>query len=80
MKIIGITGGMGTGKTKALSFFKSKGIPCYESDKRAKDLLNSDIKLIKKIKFHFGKNIYNESGLDTKELADVVFNKENNIS
>ncbi len=79
MKIIGITGGMGSGKTKALSFFKSKGIPCYESDRRAKDLLNSDNKLIKKIKFNFGKNIYNEYGLDTKELADVVFNKEESL-
>jgi len=54
MKIIGITGGIGTGKTKALNFFKSKNIPCYESDRRAKDLLNSEAELIKIIKSIFG--------------------------
>ena len=56
MKIIGITGGIGTGKTKALNFFKSKNIPCYESDRRAEDLLNSEIELIKTIKEKFGNN------------------------
>ena len=79
MKIIGITGGIGTGKTKALNFFKSKNIPCYESDRRAKDLLNSDIELIKAIKSIFGEDIYNESGIDRKALASIVFNDEESL-
>ena len=79
MKIIGITGGIGTGKTKALNFFKSKNIPCYESDRRAKDLLNSEIELIKTIKSIFGEDIYNESGIDRKALASIVFNDEESL-
>ncbi len=79
MKIIGITGGIGTGKTKALNFFKSKNIPCYESDRRAKDLLNSEIELIKTIKSIFGEDIYNESGIDRKALASIVFNQKESL-
>ena len=79
MKIIGITGGIGTGKTKALNFFKSKNIPCYESDRRAKDLLNSETELIKTIKSIFGEEIYNESGIDRKALASIVFNDEESL-
>jgi len=79
MKVIGITGGIGTGKTKALNFFKSKNIPCYESDRRAKDLLNSEIELIKAIKSIFGEDIYNESGIDRKALAGIVFNQKESL-
>ena len=79
MKVIGITGGIGTGKTKALNFFKSKNIPCYESDRRAKDLLNSEIELIKTIKSIFGEDIYNESGIDRKALASIVFNQKESL-
>ncbi len=79
MKVIGITGGIGTGKTKALNFFKSKNIPCYESDRRAKDLLNSEIELIKAIKSIFGEDIYNESGIDRKALASIVFNDKESL-
>ncbi len=79
MKIIGITGGIGTGKTKALNFFKSKNIPCYESDRRAKDLLNSEMELIKTIKSIFGEDIYNESGIDRKALAGIVFNQKESL-
>jgi len=79
MKVIGITGGIGTGKTKALNFFKSKNIPCYESDRRAKDLLNSEMELIKTIKSIFGEDIYNESGIDRKALASIVFNQKESL-
>jgi len=79
MKVIGITGGIGTGKTKALNFFKSKNIPCYESDRRAKDLLNSEMELIKTIKSIFGEDIYNESGIDRKALAGIVFNQKESL-
>ncbi len=77
MKIIGITGGIGTGKTRALSFFKSKNIPCYEADRRAKELLNSETKLIDIIKSFFGQNIYNESGIDSTALGSIVFKNKN---
>ena len=57
MIIIGLTGGIGSGKTKVLSFFKNKGILCYNSDKRAKILFNSNLKIKSKIKNYFGDEI-----------------------
>ena len=39
MKIIGLTGGIGSGKSKVLNVFKSLGVPCYESDKAAKKIM-----------------------------------------
>lgn len=77
MKIIGITGGIGSGKTKALSFFKSRNVPCYEADIRAKSLMNSNPELIKTIKSFFGDEIYDKSGLNNKMLAKIVFEDRN---
>ncbi|MEE3034850.1 MAG: dephospho-CoA kinase [Bacteroidota bacterium] len=77
MKIIGITGGIGSGKTKALSFFKSRNIPCYEADIRAKSLMNSNPELVKTIKSFFGDEIYDKSGLNNKMLAKIVFEDRN---
>jgi len=76
MKIIGITGGIGSGKTKALNFFKSKNVPCYEADRRAKDLLNSETELINIIKSFFGQKIYNKSGIDSNALGSIIFNNK----
>ena len=73
MKIIGITGGIGSGKTKILNFFLDKGIPCYDSDKQAKFLLNSNSKLITQVKKKFGDNIYDSNNLDSKALSKIVF-------
>ena len=73
MNIIGLTGGVGSGKTKVLNFFRSKKIPCYESDKRAKYLVDHNVKLSKSIKSIFGSNVYNENGLDRKAIAGIVF-------
>ena len=74
MIIIGLTGGIGSGKTKVLSFFKNKGILCYNSDKRAKILFNSNLKIKSKIKNYFGDEIYKLDKLDTKLLSSIVFN------
>ena len=74
MKIIGLTGGIGSGKTKILKVFKAKGIPCYESDLESKKLIESDSFLISKIKEIFGSDIYLNTKLDRKKVADIVFN------
>jgi len=44
MKIIGFTGGIGSGKSTLLKLIKQNGIPCFESDKVGKELLDTQLK------------------------------------
>ena len=44
MKIIGLTGGIGSGKSTLLKFIQQNGIPCFESDKVGKELLDTQLK------------------------------------
>lgn len=73
MKIIGLTGGIGSGKSVVLSVFSSFGVPCYESDNRAKKLMHEDLELIYQIKALFGDEIYENDKLNRSKLADLVF-------
>ena len=73
MKIIGLTGGIGSGKSKILSVFSTYGIPCYESDRRAKWLMQKDAKLKSKIKSFFGDQIYENDQFNQRKLAKLVF-------
>ena len=56
MKIVGLTGGIGSGKTSILNLFKKNNIKCFNSDFIAKNLMESD--LMEKIKILFGSDIY----------------------
>ena len=49
MKIIGLTGGIGSGKSTIAKEFKNKFIPVYDSDTRAKKLMNSSVELKSKL-------------------------------
>ena len=79
MKIIGLTGGIGSGKSKVLNEFKSFGVTCYEADKVAKKLMINDQDLINKIKSIFGSDVYHENELDSNKLANLVFNDKTKI-
>ncbi|WP_374163302.1 dephospho-CoA kinase [Arcticibacter sp. MXS-1] len=71
---LGITGGIGSGKTTVCQFFEILGVPVYYSDQRAKDLMHSDEVLMAQIRQAFGRDIYSEDGiLNRKALAAVVF-------
>ena len=73
MKIVGLTGGIGSGKSTVLKQFEDLGINTYSADKAAKKLINSDEDLIESIKGLFGDNIYNNNILDTIKLSKIVF-------
>ena len=73
MKIVGLTGGIGSGKSTVLDHFKNLGIKTYSADKAAKKLINSDKGLIKSIKNLFGDNIYENNILDSVKLSKIVF-------
>lgn len=74
---IGLTGGIGSGKSTVARLFELHGIPVYYADTAAKDIMNTDEALKEQIIHHFGADAYTDKLLNRKYLADVVFkNKE----
>jgi len=71
---IGITGGIGSGKSTVAKLFEVLGIPVYYADDAGKHLMNDDEELKQKVKEHFGDAAYKDGQLDRKYLADIVFN------
>ena len=71
---IGITGGIGSGKSTVAKVFEVLGIPVYYADDAAKKLMNTDEKLKEKIQLQFGNDVYKDGRLDRKYLSEIVFN------
>ena len=72
---VGITGGIGGGKTKVCKVFETLGIAVYNADTEAKQLMNTDPELKTVLKDYFGNDIYQEDGtLDRPKLAEIIFN------
>ncbi|MFT4526580.1 MAG: dephospho-CoA kinase [Bacteroidia bacterium] len=80
MKVVGITGGIGSGKTSVCKIIEELGYPVYTSDSAAKRLMQSDQNLIDSIKLEFGESIYNGDMLDKPALAKVVFNSSEKLT
>ncbi|MDE6957927.1 MAG: dephospho-CoA kinase, partial [Lachnospiraceae bacterium] len=75
MKIIGITGGIGSGKSKVLSYLEETyKAPAYEADKVAHKLQEPGQTCYKKIVASFGEEVLKEGGdVDRKKLGEIVF-------
>lgn len=73
MKIVGLTGGIGSGKSTVAGFFLDKGIPVYNSDSEAKKLINENPALIKKLTALFGTEAYVANSYNSKFVASKVF-------
>ena len=71
---VGITGGIGSGKTSICMIFETLGVPVYYSDMRAKQLMNTNSELKAAISDCFGNGIYCNGTLDRRKLAEIVFN------
>ncbi len=73
-KIIGLTGGIGSGKSTIANYIASKGIPVYIADEEAKKLMELP-EVITSVKSIFSENVLDKFGkLDRKKIADLVFN------
>ncbi len=70
---VGITGGIGAGKTTVSNIFKVLKVPIFYADKVAKNLINTNDKTIRKIKEKFG-DVYINGKLNNKKLAAIIFN------
>lgn len=71
---IGLTGGMGSGKTTVAKIFELLGIPVYYADDAAKNIMNKDEELKATIQKQFGHAAYKNGELDRTYLATKVFN------
>ncbi|MTI20082.1 dephospho-CoA kinase [Fulvivirga sp. RKSG066] len=76
---IGITGGIGSGKSFVCSIFKKLGIPIYDADSRAKWLMANDENVKSQVIAAFGAKSYDENGLNRQYLAAEVFNSSDRI-
>jgi dephospho-CoA kinase len=71
---VGITGGIGSGKTTVCRMFEVLGVPVYYADDRAKALMQNDVSIKAKLTDLFGADVYTETGqLNRKFIADSAF-------
>jgi len=77
---IGLTGGIGSGKTTVANYFIELGVPVYFADNEAKKLMNSSKEIKKKLISAFGEDTFNEEGLNRAYLAELVFKDKNKLS
>ncbi len=76
MIVVGLTGGIGSGKTTVANFFKALGVPIYIADDAAKNLMESSSKIRKEIIELLGKEAYTETLPNRKWIAKQVFANE----
>ena len=78
-KLIGITGGIGAGKSTVSKICKHLGFKVYNSDDRAKEIVSEDSNIKKRIISFFGNNVYKNGVLDRKFLSDKIFNDKSSL-
>ena len=78
-KIIGLTGGIGSGKTTIANYFDSLGIPVFIADDEAKRLMQSSA-ILEAIKTSFGDAIFENGQLNRQQLAAIVFSDPEKLS
>ena len=76
MKRIGISGGIGSGKTFISNIFKEHNYKIFNSDLVARDILNNDKSIRDKIISSFGNNSYDLNGLNKEHISNLIFNSE----
>lgn len=76
---VGLTGGIGAGKSTVAHIFEVLGIPVYHSDQEAKRLMQTNPSLIEKIKIAFSEKAYVEGILDRQYLSSLVFNNKQQL-
>ncbi len=76
---VGLTGGIGSGKSKVAELLRDRGVAVYDSDSRAKELMAGDATLRETLVEAFGAECYTDAGLNRAWLAERVFNNEEEL-
>jgi dephospho-CoA kinase len=71
---LGVTGGIGSGKTSVCRVFSSLGVPLFSTDPEAKKIMENDGGIIRRINSLVGRDLYSSGSLDRQELAAIIFN------
>ena len=79
MEIVGLTGGIGSGKTTIAKMFEKLGVPVYYADDEAKKLMNSNSHIMEQLVKIFGKEAYINGALNRAYIADIVFNDKKKL-
>ena len=77
---VGLTGGIGSGKSTVAKIFAALGVPVYYADKQAKQLMETSAELIQQIKDQFSEKAYENGKLNTRFLAEVVFHDKEKMA
>ena len=77
---VGITGGIGSGKSTVSQLFQLLGVPVYNADTNAKRLMNESLLVREKLLALFGPESYTENGLNRKFIAEQVFNNAEKLA
>ena len=80
MLVVGLTGGIGSGKSTVARIFNKLGIPIYDSDTRAKALYTESVELRGLMIDNFGTDVYQGSEINRKELAAIVFQDKSKLA
>jgi dephospho-CoA kinase len=78
-KVIGLTGGIGSGKTTIAGYFAAMGIPVYIADDEAKKVMQSN-EIVMAIQEIFGTEVFENNTLNRAKLADIVFNNADKLA
>lgn len=77
--IVGVTGGIGSGKSMVIGFFSELGVPVYYADYWAKQLMETDVDTIKEVKELLGEGAYQNEKLNRSLIAEKVFNDKEKL-
>lgn len=77
-KIIGLTGGIGSGKSTAAKFFIDLGVPVYFADDAGREVMNTP-EIIEAVRQTFGESVISSSLINRKQLASIVFNDKEKL-
>ena len=80
MKVVGLTGGIGSGKSTIARLFAALGIAVYDSDTEAKKLINTSAEIKKRIVEVFGAEAYAEGVYNRAYMADIVFRNPDKLA
>jgi dephospho-CoA kinase len=78
-KIIGLTGGIGSGKSTVAGYFQELGVPVYVADTEAKKIMDQP-DTIQEVQQIFDENVIFEGKLDRKKIASIVFNNAEKLA
>lgn len=73
---VGVTGGIGSGKSVVCHVFKTLGIPVFDADDAARYLMENDTTLVQGIQWLLGDDVYDNGKLNKEKVSSIIFNDQ----